>query len=571
MKCAAIFKSVLLCTLLITVGCRKLQHQLDDYVQAAHEHWGFNGAVAVAYGGKTILMRGYGNADAAFRDPNLPTTKFFIGSITKQFTAAAILLLESDGLVDLHEPITSYLGKFPKVAGDRITIHHLLTHNSGIRDFVDYPGILLQRTSPIPAEEIIATMQNEPLLFEPGSDFSYSNTGYLLLGAIVETVSGQSYEAFLHNRIFKPLQMNNTGYGRRVMAHPNRAEGYTMFESGVLLDAVPIEFSVLHSAGALYSTVEDILKWDRALSESKVLSEETTLKMFTAYSADYGYGWRLNIWPNHRLAYHGGFLDGFNCTFERWLDDKLTVAVFSNEDEAPVHKIARGLAQIAFGITPPWPTRPESVSMPAASYHEYEGVYQTDAGLFRVILVDNDHLYTYMVGQPLRLILPVAVDTFVFVMDNTSQLVFNRDSTGSINGISHHDAATVVTARRLVEGQAETYVPTREPVKLSTEQLGRCCGTFVLDAEMPGVHSEFLVTVETCGHYLCLYMDSDNPVVLTAINDSTFFHQAADFFMTFGFRDQNRAMDITLKLGQEKILGRRWEEPLTDEPTVTEP
>lgn len=396
-------------------------------------------------------MKGYGYADTLFQDPNTPRTKFFIGSITKQFTAAAILILHQRGQLDLNDRITEYLPDYPMDPGDRITIHQLLSHTSGLPNYTDFPEVLDHLTSNMNPADIIATFRDRPLLFEPGTDFAYSNSGYILLGAIIESVSGQSYEAFLHKEIFKPLGMLDTGYGRREVGHPGRAEGYTMDEAGKVIGALPIRFSILHSAGALFSTVEDMLRWDRALLDGTILSPYSVALMLTQHSDSYGYGWWLESRYGRLHALHDGFLDGYNCTFDRWLDGDLSVIVFSNEDEAPVAKTARGLASIVLGRKPVIPLRRKPIEVDQALLAGYAGVYRNEIGVERVVTLMDDTLHTFTRGEPPRHLLAETDRRFFFVYDNTETLEFQKDSDGAVTGLIYSDGENRWQWRRVDE------------------------------------------------------------------------------------------------------------------------
>ena len=166
-----------------------------------------------------------------------------------------------------------------------------MTHTSGIPDYTDMPEVLARRTRAMSPTELLSFFKDDPLRFEPGTDFRYSNSGYIILGAIIERVSGQCYEAFLHREILKPARMHNTGYARREAGHPDRAAGYTIGEERIPIDALPVHYSVLHTAGALYSTIDDMLLWDQALCGNEILSEESIEAMLTPYLERYGYGW----------------------------------------------------------------------------------------------------------------------------------------------------------------------------------------------------------------------------------------------------------------------------------------
>ncbi len=433
MFAALIFIAAILITAHPASG-RNYKHKLEDYLDAAHRLWGFSGAVLVADHGRILLNRGYGMSNQDLGEPNTPETRFFIGSITKQFTAAAILALQEDSLLNIDDSIAKYLPDYPPDPGNRITIKELLTHTSGIPNYTDDAELIVRRSIPMTPEQIIEIFKYRPLEFEPGSRFKYSNSGYVLLGKIIEAVSGQSYEAFMHHRIFKPAGMNNTGYGRRESGIPNRADGYTTSSNGRVIDALPVDFSVMFSSGALYSTVEDMHRWDGLLYTEKLLKKESINSMFEPFKGNYGFGWYIESRFGRRHAYHGGFLDGFNTITDRWLDDSLEIIVFSNEDEAPVAKIARGISAIAFDQRFESPLRKRAIATTPRRVKEYEGVYRIDEGAYQFISLEDDTLYTHLRGMPLQAILPQSDDTFFFACDNNKILAFRRDSQGQVLG-----------------------------------------------------------------------------------------------------------------------------------------
>jgi len=267
--------SLLLLTASISVGADKadIAGKLDEYLQAAHEVWSFHGAALVAKDGKVLLKKGYGMASIELGVPSSPKNKYLIGSITKQFTALAIMQLVEKGLVDLEAPITKYLPDYPKETGDKVTIHHLLRHSSGVPSYTDDAELMGRRTMPGSLEEILAVFKDEPLDFEPGSQYQYSNSGYALLGMVIEAASGKSYEDYIKENIFDVIGMANSGYAHHDLIIPDRAVGYTEGDNDELINAYVVHASWPFSAGALYSTVEDMLLWDQALYTEKLLSK----------------------------------------------------------------------------------------------------------------------------------------------------------------------------------------------------------------------------------------------------------------------------------------------------------
>ncbi len=314
----------------------------------------YSGAVLVARDGQILLEQGYGLANREDGAPNEPITKFRIASLSKPFTAMAILMLQEEGKLSVNDLICSYIASCP-AAWQEVTIHHLLTHTSGVPDLF---AILEDRELawPISPEELIARFADIPLNFTAGTNWQYSNTGYIVLGYILEQVSGESYEELLRRLIFDPLGMANTGYdhGATILAH--RAAGY---DGGPdeYRNADYIDMSVLYAAGGLYSTVEDLYRWDQALYTTDLVSAQTLEMMFTSYmpvpregwDGGYGYGWMVGKYENRMMTYHNGMVSGFTATIRRWPDDRLTVIILSNMEDAPTPDIGDLLGEMVLG------------------------------------------------------------------------------------------------------------------------------------------------------------------------------------------------------------------------------
>ncbi len=255
--------SLVLATLCLAPLARAedLTTKFQQYMDAAVKVDGFSGSVLVSRGGETLFARGYGMANIELQVPNTPRTKFRLGSITKQFTAMAIMIIAEQGKLKLDDPIGKYVDDAPKT-WKKVTLHHLLTHTSGIFDFTSDPDLEKLMSRPETLRSLIARFKDKPVNFPPGEKFAYCNSGYVLLGAVIEKVSGMSYEAFLRKSIFEPLGMKDTGYDHTETILPNRAAGYERVGDG-LKNADYIHMSQPFSAGALYSTVEDLARWDR--------------------------------------------------------------------------------------------------------------------------------------------------------------------------------------------------------------------------------------------------------------------------------------------------------------------
>lgn len=311
----------------------------------------FSGSILVARNGVPLFRQSFGLANREWDVPNTPDTKFRIGSITKEFTATAILQLAEGGKLSIDDPVSKYYVEAPPAWKD-ITIKHLLTHTSGIPSYTAIPHFFAAdaRLDRKP-EEIIKLTQDKPLEFAPGSKFSYDNSGYIILGYIIEKVSGENYADYVQHHIFDPLGMKSTGYDVSETIIPKRASGYDWAKTK-LINTPYLSMTEPYSAGSLYSTVDDMLLWDQALYSGKLLSPHSYQEMFTDYGHGYGFGWVIDNQFGHQHIWHNGGINGFISRLDRYPHDKLTVIVLSNQTNAPINRIAAGFAAIYLDIPP---------------------------------------------------------------------------------------------------------------------------------------------------------------------------------------------------------------------------
>lgn len=343
--------SLLLASLLLT-GCVGLPTRIDRFMQGLRPE--FSGSILVAQNGKILINQGYGLADRENDVPNTPQTKFAIGSITKSFTAMAIMILQERGQLTVQDSICKYLSDCP-AAWEPITLHHLLTHTSGIHNYTDLYGKLKDNVNicqEYKPEEVIAFFKDLPLDFNPGSKFSYSSSGYFLLGVVIEKVSGDRYESFIQKNIFQPLGMTESGYDRSITIVKHRASGY----SNPFANTYCWDISLKYSAGGLYSTTGDLYKWDQALYTDQLVSKDTLNTIFTSYistdasnAVGYGYGWLISEQSGHRVIEHSGSVNGFESQLARYPDDHVTIIILSNMNGARPTMVSSELATLVFG------------------------------------------------------------------------------------------------------------------------------------------------------------------------------------------------------------------------------
>jgi CubicO group peptidase (beta-lactamase class C family) len=366
----AIFSLALLLQLHLVSGFAASQTNFaqtaDDYLSKLTVEGEFSGAVLIATNGNAIFASAYGLANRELDVANTTNTVFRLGSVTKQFTAMAILILQERNKLNVTNFISQYVQPCPK-AWRGITIHHLLTHTSGIPNFTKFPDDEDWERRPTTVSATVNRFRNKPLEFPPGTKMHYSNSGYVLLGYIIEQVTKTSYEKFLTENIFQPLGMKHSGYDHPALILPNRASGY--IEDGTnTINCIPYAMDTPHAAGALYSTVGDLLRWDQALYSTQLVSASSLNLMFTPYKGDefgdFCYGWvrydggpGSKPWPlgdikfnsGDRLQYwHPGGINGFQSAVIRFPKEKVYIAVLSNLEWANAPAIAEELSSLYF-------------------------------------------------------------------------------------------------------------------------------------------------------------------------------------------------------------------------------
>src|SRR6187549_3352869 len=403
--------------------------RMDEVAQSYVRDKTFMGTVLVARGSDVILSKGYGSANLEWDIPNTPTTKFRLGSITKQFTAASILLLEERGKLKLDDPIKKYVPEAP-AAWETITIFNLLTHTSGIPNFTNLPEYKSLKLEATPVAKTIAIVRDKPLDFVPGERMSYSNSGYLVLGYVIERVTGASYEKFVTDNIFTPLGMKDSGYDSNTAVISRRAAGYMPSATGPV-NAGFVHMSIPHAAGALYSTTEDLLRWEQGLFGGNLISATSLAKMTTPFKSDYALGVMVQTASGRKVVQHGGGIEGFNTFLTYYPDTKLTVAVLANLNGQAPDRIASMLADLAHGGTVQLTSERKEIALPAATLSKYVGTYELAPGVNMMMRLVGDHLTTQLTGQQQ---IPVFAESetkfFLKVVD--AQLEFFADASGTV-------------------------------------------------------------------------------------------------------------------------------------------
>ena len=324
----------------------------------------FTGTVLVSDHDKVIFKKGYGLANREWNIPNTPDVKFRLGSITKQFTSMLIMQQVAKGSIKLDGHLSDYLPYYRKDTGSKVTISQLLSHTSGIPSYTDYPKFFPDVSRNYYAVvDFVKKFCSGDLQFEPGTKFYYDNSGFFILGAILEHVTGKTYEALLKENILVPLGMKDSGYDHYSDILPKRASGYEQELAGVV-NAQYLDMALPYAAGSLYSTVEDLYKWDQALYTDRLVSNDLKQKLFSPNLENYGYGWDVRALPagepggGQTMISHGGGINGFNTLEQRLVGDHDLIVIFNNNPGANLGEMAKGIRAILYGQEPAKPKRP---------------------------------------------------------------------------------------------------------------------------------------------------------------------------------------------------------------------
>lgn len=440
-------KSLTLILVLIIISIsgysQNFEKEFDLLLSKKYETSDPGATALVAINGKVIYQKAFGKANLEL-DVNMSLNNVFeIGSLTKQFTAVSILMLVEQGKLKLDDDITKYIKDYP-THGHSITIHHLLSHTSGIGSFTSSDEWWNNRKKDYTKEEFINLFKKLPMPYAPGEKYLYSNTGYFLLGAIIEEISNKTYEEFIRENIFKPLEMNNTDYGSRSKIILKRASGYDneydkggeKFNENETVNAEPISFIHWHSAGAIVSTVHDLFLWNRAIRNNKLISEENKIKAFTNYQlkdgkhTNYGYGWAIEDINGISSIEHNGGTMGFRTTIIYLPKEDVFVVVLSNQTYNAPDNVSAKMAAIA--INKPYPEiDTNKVNTDPAFLQKIAGTYEFDDGSVIIISEENNKLYSQRPNESKSIIYSIEKNKFYF-LNSFSSLTFDVNKEPSV-------------------------------------------------------------------------------------------------------------------------------------------
>jgi len=496
------------------------------------------GATAlVARKGRVIYTRAYGLANLETNAPMQVASVFKIGSITKQFTAVAVLQLAEQGKLGLQDDITRFIPDYP-TGGRKITIEHLLTHTSGIWDYSSMADVAKHGAMDFTPVEMIDHFKNQPMRFDPGTKWEYSNSNYALLGAIVENITGQTYGSYLEQNIFKPAGMTRSLYASDVRLVENRVDGYSMTEEGIVNTAY-LSMTHPYAAGAILSTVEDLFKWNQALQTDKLLKRETLQKAWTRYKlvdgteTSYGYGWRMGYIQESRSLWHGGWVNGFITMAIYLPDDDVFVAVLSNCDGNSPEDVAARLAALAIGR----PYEYAAISLAPNAAAEYEGVYENGTGQMRVITTEEGRMYFQSGYAPKIQVQAYQADRFFFEEDPFLTLAFERSATGKVEKLITRDRQRIGVWQ--ITGKP---IPSPDGITLDESALTPIIGTYEVNPEVM-----FSVTRE--GGRVYVQATGQEQLEMFAESETKFFLKVNDALLEFVKDDSGAVRKAVISQG----------------------
>jgi CubicO group peptidase (beta-lactamase class C family) len=499
----------------------------------------------VAKDGKVIYKNAFGLANLELQVPMNPENVFELGSITKQFTAVAILMLQEQGKLSVQDPITKFFPDYP-TDGNEITVHHLLNHTSGIKSYTGMQSFQANARKDMSPTEIIDFFKNEPMDFKTGEQWLYNNSGYIILGAIIEKVANMSYADYIEKNIFKPLGMRHSYYGSKTALIPNRAWGYQPTESG-WRNADYLSMSLPYAAGSLMSNVEDMLIWQEALNDEKLLPKDKLAAAFVNTKLNngkptyYGYGWQVNEINNSPTVEHGGGIFGYN-TYGIYLpkEDVYVIALCNSNGNSPT-EVAIKMAAMAIGK--PYPDDVAGVSLTDEQLQAWVGAYKFDNDVVRFITKENGQLFSQREGST-KLPLVAVSPTEFFFQGSTTKYTFQVGE-GS-KQVLFEDR---INKSMGVETEMEAPVAPTE-IALPVSVLKNYQGTYELQ---PGF--EIRVFVE--GENLMVQATGQSSAQIFASAEHKFFLKVVPGELIFDVDDNGKATGLTLNQGGQSLPAKR--------------
>jgi CubicO group peptidase (beta-lactamase class C family) len=423
------------------VAGQSVTETIDELLKAYSAQGAFNGTALVAQKNRVLFQKGYGYRNPKTKTLNDSNSIFQISSLTKQFTAVLILRLQEKKLLSLQDRISKYLPSFPHA--DQINIENLLTHTSGIFNYTNDSEMISRGwIKPIRTDSLVAFFRDKPLDFQPGATYRYSNSGYILLGYIIEKITGKSYFDLMREEIFLPLHMDHTGFDFKTLRDPGKSIG-PLGLSGNIADS-----SLLYAAGAMYSCTGDLYKWDRALYTGQLLQDSSLQKAFTPFKGKYGYGWVIDsTYGNKILMQEGGIFD-FVSFMARVPADQTCIILLDNNQSQGLAKIGEDIYAVLNDQPFDWPKQRATVRVDTSILRQYTGVYRFAPDFSIRITLENGHLLV-QAGDQDKVELFAEKENLFFTKFLVTELEFYRDANGKVINVTLYQADHRIPGKKI--------------------------------------------------------------------------------------------------------------------------
>jgi CubicO group peptidase (beta-lactamase class C family) len=541
------FSKILICLFITTnsVLAQSYKSEVDAMISDAYPKDGPGISILIAKNGKTIYKNNSGLANMELQVPINSNTIFEIGSITKQFTAVAILMLEEQGKLSITDNITKYIPDYP-TKGNNITIHNLLNHTSGIKSYTDMKTFQdIDRIDMTPTE-LINFFKNEPMDFKPGEKYQYNNSGYILLGNIIEVITKESYADFVQKNIFNPLGMTSTSYGSMKKIIPNRASGYSRSNKG-FVNANYLSLTLPYAAGSIMSTVDDLLKWQNALRTNQLIKRSSFEKatngstLNTGEKIIYGYGFRAGDLNGSPTIEHSGGIYGFSANGIYLPKEDIYVIGLTNFDNSNVVNFVQQIAAIA--INKPLYNKNDAITLSETQLKKWVGSYQFDKNTIRFVTVKDGKIYSQREGSSKLEIYPISENKFMFEGSRTSYTFTNKKN--------KKEVVFTIDGKEFTGKEIDKAPPAeKKEITLSNKVLQQYIGSYELQPT-------FVIDVTVRNNKIYGIATGQSEVELFAYTENAFLLKVIKAEIIFNKNDQGKVISLTLYQNGKETYGKK--------------
>jgi len=525
---------------------QNLESQIDDILNASYKP-NEPGATALVYKkGEVIYRKGFGSANLELGVAMKPEYVFEIGSITKQFTAIAILMLEEQGKLNVEDDLTKFIPDYP-TNGKKITIHHLLNHTSGIKSYTSLQSFMKHARTDMTPSELIDKFKNEPMDFDPGEKFLYNNSGYVILGHIIEIITGDTYANFIQNNIFDKVGMSNSYYGSMKKLIKNRATGYQQNDSGYV-NADYLSLTLPYAAGSLMSNVDDLLKWQKALNTNKLISSKSYEKAINGSALNngehigYGYGLGAGKIQGSKSISHGGGIFGYTTMGIYMPEEDVFVSVLTNCDCNSPGGVANKITALVIGK--PFLDKADAITLSEVKLKKWVGTYEFPDGAIRYITVNDGKIFSQREGSTKLEIYPMSESKFIFE---------DGDITYNFSRKNGKKQAEFITDETIIGNEIDKAPPAeKKEITLATDILKQYIGKYELQ---PG----FILEVTVKGNQIFAQATGQPQFEIFAESEDNFFLKVVPAKLVFS-KDENGVINMTtLHQGGQQMPGKKIE------------